>query len=59
VVPKLYNSARIALENEDHTATDLSSWHCHIDNPEKRGQKLKIDAGILLPASIERDRKRK
>jgi hypothetical protein len=34
VVPKLDDATRLPVEHEDHSATNLSGWHCHIANPE-------------------------
>jgi hypothetical protein len=59
VVSKLYNTTRIALENEDHAAADLGGWHSHIDIQEKQGQKLQIDAGTVLQRRSNHNGKRK
>jgi hypothetical protein len=46
MMPELKHSARIALEDKDHPATNLGSWKCHIEKSvirNKRSAAIRLD----------------
>jgi hypothetical protein len=45
VVSELDNAAGIALEDDDHSATDLGCRDCHMDQPDSKVERdVKLDS---------------